>query len=262
MIRKLQRLKSKRGFTIIELIVVIAIIGIMTASIVASANTRSSKIKEANYTAHDFYLALQSEFTRMQMLDCPLTMTLADKYSTDSGLSEIQSDWQRYGGVKYYPAVGGNYPFASADMPLDTAGQLSDVPKEMSIFIEAYVIAGNLKHVDFADTASSLYAMTGSHTTELGAVLMQEMNGRMEYKDGYYYAKVSYAPPSGVSLSVYDYKTIPIKVEWAAYCTDEITSDTNTQTFGANNNMLASNKVCGVCAEGGSTVGTAGSVLQ
>ena len=262
MIRKLQRLKSKRGFTIIELIVVIAIIGIMTASIVASANTRSSKIKEANYTAHDFYLALQSEFTRMQMLDCPLTMTLADKYSTDSGLSEIQSDWQRYGGVKYYPAVGGNYPFASADMPLDTAGQLSDVPKEMSIFIEAYVIAGNLKHVDFADTASSLYAMTGSHTTELGAVLKQEMNGRMEYKDGYYYAKVCYAPPSDVSLSVYDYKTIPVKVEWAAYCTDEITSDTNTQTFGANNNMLASNKVCGVCAEGGSTVGTAGSVLQ
>ena len=59
MIRYLQRLKAKKGFTVIELIVVIAIIGVLTAVIVSNAGTDREKKQSAYNAAQDFYSTVQ-----------------------------------------------------------------------------------------------------------------------------------------------------------------------------------------------------------
>ena len=77
MIQRLHKLKSKRGYTMLELIIVIAIIAIMTGTITANTSTRVNRIREANSTAMYFYTTIQTEFTRFQMFDGPLTMSLS-----------------------------------------------------------------------------------------------------------------------------------------------------------------------------------------
>ena len=55
MLKKLYKLKANRGFTIVELVVVVAIIAILTGTIIGGTNTQRKKILAANDTARDFY---------------------------------------------------------------------------------------------------------------------------------------------------------------------------------------------------------------
>lgn len=89
MIHTLQRLKAKRGFTMIELIVVVGIIAVMLATVLVGTNNRQNRISSANSAAKDFYSALQTEFTNFQMFDGPLTMTLDGVYSLIKTISPL-----------------------------------------------------------------------------------------------------------------------------------------------------------------------------
>lgn len=241
MIRRLQRLKAKRGFTILELIVVIAIIGIMIGTLLFSSRGKREKIEEANSTASDFYSALQTEFTNFQMFDGPLTMTLNKEYAKDY----IIAANNEYGGIKYYPAVGGNYPYAGVRF----VGEKHDteVPKTSVLYLKFYVFGGSVRRVNYANDLSTLVSMsgTGNDKAQICLVLKEEMKERMQYKDGYYYARVSYTEPYGISLTKYDYRTKPVRVDWTCFMNDPITTNTNTSTF-KSQNWLLKNGVCGV----------------
>ncbi len=253
MIKRLQKLKSARGFTMIELIVVIALLAVLVASILVSTNTTSKRIEEANSTATDFYSALQTEFTNLQMFDGPITMTLAKVYSNSTPFSIGSLNTSNYGGIKYYPFVGGNYPFdntVGSNCPASPDEHLADKPKDTKLYLCFYVDNDQLQNVTWANTPTDLLALNAESTSdassELEAVLENEMAERMSYKDGYYYAYIYYDAPDGVGVdppSSADYKAAPVKVLWTAFCNNKLDASAKFKSQG----ILESGRVCGVC---------------
>lgn len=276
MIQRLQRLKSKRGYTVLELVIVIAIIAIMTGTIIAGSTTRQSRVREANSTAKDFYTTIQTEFTRFQMFDGPLTMSLQKQYNASPNTA-ISS--RKYGGMMWFPTVGGNYPLspnatkmASLHVNSDPLEWRSDgLPPVAGLTIEVHVVNNKILSVDWDYTSAGLFAKgvdedNDIDRSELSAVLQLELDRRMEYKDGYYYARVVYVSPAeaiilgtGGEPSKAQCKATPVYVLWAGYCRSQLTSDSNTYTFRANY-VTNSGQIVGLVggdvlgAEGGSQI--------
>ncbi len=70
MIKYLQRLKGKKGFTIVELVVVVAIIAVLiTIMSAALLGGNTEKILSANASAEAFFPACQLAFTRAQLTE-------------------------------------------------------------------------------------------------------------------------------------------------------------------------------------------------
>lgn len=221
----------------VELIVVIAIIAVMSATVIVGLDTRKAKIEEANTAASDFYNAIQAEFTNFQMFDGPLTMTLNNAYDNILTLGTNSPN----GGIKYYPWAGGNYPFAGEIINNET--HANGKPKDAAVFVEICARGGVLRHVNYANSLETLLTMkgavgSGNTDAQLCLVLATEMKERMEYRDGYYYARIEYKKPSVVNPTEYDYRNAGVKVSWAAYSQDELTDDEDSYTFGKNNVAL------------------------
>lgn len=249
MIKRLHKLKNKRGYTVLELVVVFAIIAIMTAMIIAGSTTRQSRVREANSTAKDFYTTIQTEFTRFQMYDGPLTITLQKQYN-NSPSSAVGNVNRRYGGVMWFPAVGGNYPISSDAERMASLHVNSDavewrteaMPALAGITIEVHVVNNKILSVDWDYTTSGLFAKPLDEEnemvrSELSAVLELELNKRMEYRDGYYYARVIYSnvkPLTDPDPSAAECRAYPVQVLWAAYCREQMTDDSSTYTFRTN----------------------------
>ncbi len=264
MLKKLHKLKSKRGFTVIEMIVVVAIIAVITASVIGGTDNRRRKISAANDTARDFYSAVQTEFTNFQMYDGPLTITLDNKYK--GNLSEIIVPEGNYSGIKYFPSVGGNYPIcdklgdkdgnpAAEGNPSNPSGEThrEGRPRSATIYIKLRYHANSVSYIYYSNKDFvSLLAQTsgGSNTggSELCAILMQEMPGRMSYEDGFYYAKISYNAPlwNMGKPTANDFRATAVTVDWAAYSSTELVNEED-YTF-KTTNMSQSGHVLGIHA--------------
>ena len=242
MLKRLQRLKANRGFTILELIIVIAVIGILIGTVLGGLDTQHEKILEANTTASDFYSAIQTEFINFQMFDGPLTVQLGKEYAAETTIGSNG----KLGGIKYYPLVGGNYPYDGGKLAGET--HQTGAPKESQLYVEFQAKNGILRRVNYASDIDTLIGYTddGNTDAQICLVLQQEMAERMYYMDGYYYARISYTPPAStpVGLSKHDYRKISVKVDWAAFSYTEIT-DENSATF-KKQNILNNGYVCGV----------------
>lgn len=248
-----------------EMIIVIAIIAIMTGTITANTSSRLNRIREANSTAQDFYTVIQTEFTRFQMFDGPLTMSLSKRY-TDAGLKTVLAsdalNGRKYGGLLWYPRAGGNYPISNNSTYMTHAGVWDSatrwrneaLPVPAGLTIEVHVENNKILSVDWAYTTAELFgkqpdeagltdaADINAARSELSAVLQMELDRKMDYKDGYYYARVTYTNDEVTdpykanfvleNASSASIRASAVTVAWAAYCRRQFnTTDSNTYTF-------------------------------
>lgn len=253
MIKYIQTLKRKKGFTMVELIVVIAILGIMMTVILLNIDNQSNKIKKANSAASDFYVAVQSAFTRYMTYPGPLSPVFRENNTTPY--------------MKYYRGANGNYPYnasgAGGANPLDN----ENYPSPCTLCIEMRVKNGQVVYVNCANgILANVLAKTGADDgSEFGRLLKMEIEKRVEYQDGYYYAKISCTPIYDMYNNISEMDVVMVK--YAAYTTDPLKNEANSLTFSGRDYVLLNGEVCGVAApvtdnSGGITrIGTGGTSL-
>lgn len=241
MIRYLQ---SKKGFSLIELIVVLAIIAVLSAVIFPMITNERARIREANNTARDFYAAVQSVFTKYSSYDGPLSPAYAAS--------------ENLGILRHYPEMGGNYPFDATTVP-------GSFPETTSIYLE---IGTKNNKIVFVNVLSKALSASGSSQaffelakkdvnnmgTELGRLLADELTGRINYVDGFYYAKITYTSPySGINSKM---EASTVKVAYTLFMRTELplatgsfsTYQIDNLMFSTNDNKLANGEICGTCA--------------
>lgn len=262
MIRYLQRLKARKGFTIVELIVVIAIMAVMMAVIFSSINTRDARVKEAESAARDFYAALQSTMMKFSLYEGPLS----PEYQTNPNLGEM----------RYFEKLGGNYPYRSGstatDAPATTSLYISFAVKNKAIDVTTYAIEGS--DAGYAD-GQGLYNLVNADSTHrntvFGKLLRDEMEKRLSYQDGYYYAKVTYKSILSSAIPA-KMEAETVKVEYTGFARRPLQSGVadfstfrNDQMYFGDDGVLVSGEIFGVCAPYNTTTGTvigmAGSTL-
>ena len=107
MIKYLNRLKCRKGFTIVELIVVIAIIAVLTAALLVNLiGGNTDKILAANANAEAFFPACQLAFTRAQLTERDLVTYTEEDVSSGKVFIEYKD------GKNQIP--DGNYLFVEA----------------------------------------------------------------------------------------------------------------------------------------------------
>lgn len=264
MIQRLQRYRANKGFTIVELIVVIAIIAVLLAVIIPPLSVRNSRKSEANSAARDFYAAVQSAMTKYSMYEG----ALSPQYSANPKLGDMY----------YYEKLGGNYPYQKGTEP-------GDIPYTASMYIEfatkngaitevyTYVAAGT--DAGYAN-GQGLYELckrpADCKDTEFGKLLKEAIEGRISYQDGFYYAKVNYKQVlTGTIPAKMEAETV--KVQYTAYSRTRLPKATEAFTAFQNQNMyfgddyvLNSGEVLGVFTSVNATtkslMGLAGTTLD
>lgn len=281
MIRFLQRQKAKKGFTIIELIVVIAILAVLMAVILPQLSTQRSRISEAKAAASDFYAAIQTTMNYYSVYDGQLL-------SDDTVTNETDV-------MRYYKLLGGNYPF-NADEHSDHAIDDMGYPDNISMYIMVYAKNDIIQETNIVTRLSNKNSGSengmfqllkrgkkddgsddGSSAHEFIRILQGEIDDRVTFNDGYYYAKVVFNFDGSLDLegNPIDINLYTIKVEYTAYCRKQLpnaagtTYDTFSKsiTFGNKDYILNWNggEVCGTCAAWDTTnnncIGLAGTTL-
>ena len=223
MIKYLQSMKKKKGFTMAELIIVIAIIGVLTAMILPIFSSNDTEVQAANVYASDFFASLQYNFTRYQTTEHHVTPGMANA---------TEQTYMAYDNTKT-----GNYLKAS------------------HIFIEAYYENG-LRYVKVGSTLRDvLQSPDTTSNTELERLLQQDLSDTIEQAGtGYYYAVVNYnvygsslpvtlSTPTGDKTVSFDYGNI--KVLSTHYCRQPV-SQSSSLVFADYN--LMDGMIVGTCS--------------
>lgn len=260
MIQKLQALKARKGFTIIELIVVIAIIAVLMAVIFPMINSRRSRIAEGNSAARDFYAAMQSTMIKYSLYEGPLSPVYEATATT--------------GDMYYYKSMNGNYPFKRGTTPGDfpvTTSLYVEIATKNNVIGDVVVTAAVDTETDYGN-GIGLYNLRKEAATdvnnEFGRLLRSELQKRINYQDGFYYAKVTYKNIlTGTLPQKMEAETI--KVDYTLFSRDRMPSSKTGNFTNFRNNALyfgddyviANGDVFGVCAAN-AMLGLAGTTLS
>lgn len=270
MLRFLQR---KKGFTIIELIVVIAILGVLMAVILPSISQQRSRINEARSAARDFYAAVQTVMNYFSVFDGKV---LPDDPETGKETRDV---------VHYYREMGGNYPFDNVyrSDPDEIAKMI--YPDETAMYIMVYAKNRSIEKIGIVtkeknknNTDNGMFQLLKreekDRNTKFGDIFKGEIKDRVSFNDGYYYAKLKFEYPSGMDMTgePVDAYLSTVKVEYTAFCRKEL-PDTSSLSYDEFLYQLTFGKdyvlnwnggeICGTCAsrDEDNSVGFAGTTL-
>ncbi len=247
MIRYLQKLRASKGFTMAELIIVIAIMAVLMAVILPAFSSDDAEKQAAETYASDFYASLQYNMTRYQLTEYHLTPQLqqcAQEYLAGSGPNPF---------VMFNPKFGGNvfnYNYLWIEVAYDDGIEYVKVGKTLG------------------DLITDVTATTSDHPFE--QLLQKDLEDTMnKATKGHYYAVVmcdySYdisnlieVDGDGKPLGGYG----DLKVLTAHYCEEQLPeSTTRDDLMFTEFTQLQNGIICGTCSsdiDGASYVGTIG----
>lgn len=185
----------KKGFSLIELVVVLAIIAVLIAMILPTLSTRDSNMHASRLAARDFYSATQHLFT---------------KYSKYEG--ELYPGQKEDTGkiINYDKSLGGNYPTT------------------LYICLAMCVRKGKIVYVDAvgADnpTVAEMNLYTQGHVgdeTSFEKMLKQDIEPLFMQQDGIYYAYIFFRN-NATLIPESTGNTNTVRVLGAAYCQTEL----------------------------------------
>lgn len=271
MLRFLQRTKARKGFTIIELIVVIAIIAVLSAIILPLLSSENSRIQEARSTAADFYAAVQTVMSKYSLYDGALSPAYA-----------VKEESSQPGIVHHYAKMGGNYPYDK-----DAGITDHEYPAATSLYIMLHARNDKIETVGVVSRAKSnttsdpgffrlLQRNAVDRATEFGRLFSAEINDRVTFRDGYYYARVDFIPPTNADKTINkeEINSETVKVAYAAYTRRELPKATsgssisdfeNANLYFGSDFRLNCDEICGTCApfqSSGNFVGLHGTKLD
>ena len=180
MIRYLHRSRGKKGFTMAELIIVIAIMAVLMAMILPMFSSDDAEKQAAETYASDFYAAMQYNMTRYQLTEYHLTtqlQALAEQYDDDpsSAVPIIYFD----------KAVGGNIFLRCSNIS-------DDDYKSVYLYFEVAYDNG-IRYVKVAESLDGLVSDTSTTTSDhpFEQLLEKDLKDVMNAADkGHYYAVV------------------------------------------------------------------------
>lgn len=216
MIKYLQGLKNKKGFTLVELIIVIAIIAVLIGISAPLFSNDDGKKRSADIYASDFYSLLQYNFTRYNKTEAPVSPRLAAE--TDIMLFDKDK------AANVFAEKNGDYIY---------------------VYIEAYYDNG-LKYIHVADTLDALLDKDASDAmTALEDQLLNDMADVVnKVGKGYYYAVVH------CNKVFHNISVITVH-----FCEDRLPDpDTVEGSYEdkvlhiVDNNELANGYICGTCS--------------
>lgn len=224
----MRKFLRKKGFTLIELIVVMAIIAVLIAMIVPTLSTREANKRASVTAARDFYSASQHLFT---------------KYSKYEG--ELYPGQKEDSGkiIDYNKSLGGNYP------------------TNLYICLAMRVRNGEIEYVDAvgADnpTIAEMNLYTKSHVSEetsFEKMLKNDYEPLFMQQDGIYYAYI-YFKSNATLVPESTGNTNTVRVLAAAYsptelppCGSDYTAYRSRYLLLEDNGLNANQDYLGVCS--------------
>ena len=232
----LKRFK-KAGFTIVELVVVIAIIAVLTAVIAPGLNTGEANRDAAASAAGDFYAATQNLFTKYSKFEAPLSAAMKSEETI----------------MKYYAGFGGNYPV------------------DKYLFLHVETKSGNVVSCEVtvaSDTKTAITKVLDKESTTLntafGKTFSDNLEPLIELKNGHYYALVEFVNNSSILAT--PMVTSTVRVMCTGYTENQLPPVGSAvytdyvaeyMTF-MESNRLANHQIFGVCSSVMQDVGSEG----
>ncbi|MGN0669531.1 MAG: type II secretion system protein [Oscillospiraceae bacterium] len=231
----MRRFLGKKGFSLLELVVVIAIIGVLLGMIVPTLSSRDANKNESILAARDFYSAAQNLFSKYSKYEDYIYYGQKDEAAADKIMD-------------YNKQLGGNYPVKKY------VGIAMCVRKSKIEYLNA-VTDDNAVICEM-----KLYQQSGvSDTTNFEKMFTSDIEPLFARKDGIYYAYVTFENNEDKLNKIPN--TNAVKVLAAGYCPTELPpcgtdydAFRNKYLLLTENGMNANGDYLGVCSSVKDTV--------